>query len=456
MNRFFTLLLAASCLTAVGQVTYPYNPDGNADGDIAVGDLQDFLGTYGNPFSPSEIMVGDSSLTYWVEQLSQTLLNQESLISTLQLSSTNDLAFPIGYSGESINQRVKQDVPFVVPQSQVFHLTSWRGYTPLINGLRCQTPQTMPIILNSGDSLRTDDNNWSHFSGILMDAQGLVVGVNRAIDCNNPFVVPQGKNLYMTHWLSNGAEPASGELQIPIPYGIPVILNSGDTLTNGTSPQCFSSTLNGYLVDEDFFDTPLQESEEETTLTIDWEASETGSTFNVTGNVDRIVVNIPTTVPAEWAIHANPPVNGSYVHYMEFQDISDFVLSNGVSHLSWVTPSFPAAMSIDLSGITANEVVIEWDRIESKQSTYLPYLDSLYQELSFICSFSFLNHGFPLDITNLEGLGSPYFALNYDYAFSNNGANESLQINTDEGYNGQPFKRFKKLMSGHWVNEVND
>ena len=73
MNRFFILLLAASCLTAVGQVTYPYNPDGNADGDIAVGDLQDFLVTYGNPFSPSEIMVGDSSLTYWVEQLSQTV-----------------------------------------------------------------------------------------------------------------------------------------------------------------------------------------------------------------------------------------------------------------------------------------------------------------------------------------------------------------------------------------------
>ena len=40
MNRFFTLLLAASCLTAVGQVTYPYNPDGNADGDTNA-ELQD-------------------------------------------------------------------------------------------------------------------------------------------------------------------------------------------------------------------------------------------------------------------------------------------------------------------------------------------------------------------------------------------------------------------------------
>ena len=83
MNRFFTLLLAASCLTGVGQVTYPYNPDGNADGDIAVGDLQDFLTVYGNPFSPSEIMVGDSSLTYWVEQFVQTIESQQSQINQL-------------------------------------------------------------------------------------------------------------------------------------------------------------------------------------------------------------------------------------------------------------------------------------------------------------------------------------------------------------------------------------
>ena len=73
MNRFFTLLLAASCLTAVGQVTYPYNPDGNADGDIAVGDLQDFLGTYGNPFSPSEILVDGETLTTVLTQLQNSI-----------------------------------------------------------------------------------------------------------------------------------------------------------------------------------------------------------------------------------------------------------------------------------------------------------------------------------------------------------------------------------------------
>ena len=68
MNRFFTLLLAATCLTAVGQVTYPYNPDGNADGDIAVGDLQDFLVTYGNPFIPEQIFVDGLTFDDFINQ----------------------------------------------------------------------------------------------------------------------------------------------------------------------------------------------------------------------------------------------------------------------------------------------------------------------------------------------------------------------------------------------------
>ena len=77
MNRFFTLLLAASCLTAVGQVTYPYNPDGNADGDIAVGDLQDFLTVYGNQFEPGIILVDSVELSYLIDSLFQRIFNLE-------------------------------------------------------------------------------------------------------------------------------------------------------------------------------------------------------------------------------------------------------------------------------------------------------------------------------------------------------------------------------------------
>ena len=73
MNRFFTLLLAAFCLTAVGQVTYPYNPDEDGNGQIAVGDLQGILATYGNEFSPSEILVDGETLTTVLTQLQNSI-----------------------------------------------------------------------------------------------------------------------------------------------------------------------------------------------------------------------------------------------------------------------------------------------------------------------------------------------------------------------------------------------
>ena len=58
ISRFFTLLITASCLTALGQaqVEYPYNPDGNSDGMIGVTDLQDLLASYGLPFAPDSLL----------------------------------------------------------------------------------------------------------------------------------------------------------------------------------------------------------------------------------------------------------------------------------------------------------------------------------------------------------------------------------------------------------------
>ena len=73
MNRFFTLLLDASCLTAVGQVPYPYNPDGNADSLIGASDIQDLLSGYGLPFSPSEILVDGQTLTTVLTQLQNSI-----------------------------------------------------------------------------------------------------------------------------------------------------------------------------------------------------------------------------------------------------------------------------------------------------------------------------------------------------------------------------------------------
>jgi hypothetical protein len=86
MKHFFTISLCflALSLSAQEAVTYPYNPDGNADGTITVPDLQDFLGNYGSLFSPAEIMVGDTALGEWIQILYQALEDQQEVIEAMQ------------------------------------------------------------------------------------------------------------------------------------------------------------------------------------------------------------------------------------------------------------------------------------------------------------------------------------------------------------------------------------
>ena len=85
MKRLVAMMMCAVSLGAAAQstITYPYNPDGNADALIGVTDLADMLATYGNTFAPSEILVGDSTLSFWIDQLSETVWTQQAMIDSL-------------------------------------------------------------------------------------------------------------------------------------------------------------------------------------------------------------------------------------------------------------------------------------------------------------------------------------------------------------------------------------
>ena len=93
MKHIFTLSLCylALSLSAQETITYPYNPDGNADGTITVPDLQDFLGNYGSLFSPAEIMVGDTALGEWIQILYQALEDQQAVIEAMQVGAGSGL-----------------------------------------------------------------------------------------------------------------------------------------------------------------------------------------------------------------------------------------------------------------------------------------------------------------------------------------------------------------------------
>ena len=267
MNRFFTLLLAASCLTAVGQVTHPYNPDGNADGDIAVGDLQDFLVTYGNPFSPSEIMVGDSSLTYWVEQVSNSLdqlsQNLDNELLSSPLTKTRD--WPLGQHGRVINH-IFFDGDFLVPADSVLFIT--HGNSLIVT---TEANSVAPAILNNNNSY--EENNHRPLpipSGAALSAYGLHYWFSGVLVANHEdieillwdfsdgaYAVPEGK-IFIPRWTDgNWGGLITGF------FDYSVANNAGDWNDELTFPEGTilhdnndAGEMMGYLLDKDYFATP--------------------------------------------------------------------------------------------------------------------------------------------------------------------------------------------------------
>ena len=75
MKHIFTISLCflALSLSAQETITYPYNPDGDADGAIASPDLLDILGVYGGEFSPSEIQIDGVGLLEVIQDLQNQL-----------------------------------------------------------------------------------------------------------------------------------------------------------------------------------------------------------------------------------------------------------------------------------------------------------------------------------------------------------------------------------------------
>ena len=89
MKRLVALMMCAVSLGAAAQstITYPYNPDGNADALIGVTDLQDMLSTYGGAFTPSEIQIDGVGLLQIIQDL-QSQLNAIQTIDVNALEST--------------------------------------------------------------------------------------------------------------------------------------------------------------------------------------------------------------------------------------------------------------------------------------------------------------------------------------------------------------------------------
>lgn len=117
MKNFFTLTLCffTLSLTAQEPLTYPYNPDANGDTFVGVSDVLEGISTYDNFFFPEEIMVGDTTLSNWIQILNQTLANQQAVIDSLQASLDSFDSTPLNY--DSIAEYLSIDSAFVSAMS---------------------------------------------------------------------------------------------------------------------------------------------------------------------------------------------------------------------------------------------------------------------------------------------------------------------------------------------------
>jgi hypothetical protein len=86
MKHFFTISLCflALSLSAQETITYPYNPDGDADGLIEVSDLADLLGVYGTTFLPESIIVNSTNLGDFLDSLQNQIDSLDSRLIILE------------------------------------------------------------------------------------------------------------------------------------------------------------------------------------------------------------------------------------------------------------------------------------------------------------------------------------------------------------------------------------
>ena len=177
MKRLIALMMCAVSLGAAAQITYPYNPDEDGNGQIAVGDLQGLLANYGGSFSPSEIQIDGVGLG---EVLTQLLTTQAELLTT-QTELQQTIAEQQAYIAQ-LQQHVSVSDETVLISGANLQVVSGQGSTDaLVNG-------TGNIIIGYDEEalFGNADKSGSHnlvvgYGHTYSSFGGIVVGYNNSI-----------------------------------------------------------------------------------------------------------------------------------------------------------------------------------------------------------------------------------------------------------------------------------
>jgi len=190
-----------------------------------------------------------------------------------------DFNWPTGINGQPIIHSLLDDGDYIVPTGKNLFITHsvfrQHNATITVNGLKIikplespSFPKNKPLIVNEGDVVSYVDDSGTpefvNFYGILMDVNPQINSIVYDIT-NNNYVVPDGKNLVITHSLYesnsvflsvNGYEIALPSESPSFPTLNPIYTKPGDIISYYSTGSPNSQTyvhFSGYLVDEDYF-----------------------------------------------------------------------------------------------------------------------------------------------------------------------------------------------------------
>ena len=397
MNRFFTLLLAASCLTAVGQVTYPYNPDGNADGDITVGDLQDFLVTYGNPFSPSEILVNGEALTTVLTQLQNSI---DSLFLTSSMT-------PFKFHFERVT----------------FDNAEW-----------------LPL---EGTNL--------HFTEYTFESEGFLHWGQDTWQGNNAFIMSSDFNLEIE---ANHADSIYDNFQSTFSFNsthcIPI--RSGERLIITRNSTYFPAIpfldwfgLDFVNPDEDLGEEFASQNNSQIVEYADDDGvPNEGDTLEISGDIDVLTIALKTELDSMWRVLGETPSGVAY-ELVSKANLAE-ALQNNFQYVYHFGPA-RSPMVIDISDVTSDEIIIRFNEVE-ELSALLPFFADLAPNVPNGASFYAWSYQLSI-ISDGYNVGEfEAFRTNRSFSFWD-GAVSSVQ--TSNMLYGSGIKTYHKLPSGQFI-----
>jgi uncharacterized protein (TIGR02145 family) len=344
------ILTVISCLLALNLtaqevvVEYPYNPDFENDGNVGVEDLLQLLSAFDMAFEVGELTIDEVVLSEWLQTISQTLIAQQAMIDSLQISSlepsllnqildaltaqgsiidsltsagpatlsnmskATSIAWPYGAEGRVI-VRHTQSSPFIVPEDSVLMVTFANTDLVYEKGdilyplSESSYSAARPLPFGEGVAVSISGSG-SWYTGVLVPSKSEVEVVFWHFFTDGAFVIPEEK-VFISRWGDNGY--GGNQILGIFDDGISIassnamddiMLPGGTELYDGSG----YGGLLGYLVDEDYFGSSSSSSSSE--------AENIGLAFGERQQIDFAYFDWQPTSGSNWQHHAIFHPNG--------------------------------------------------------------------------------------------------------------------------------------------------